>query len=123
MRRGIKPKKGMSLRKGMVRSMRELTDQDYEQSLQGAKIAVVEFYSPDCGHCKVMQKVLEKLEERTPETVQFFKIDILSSSQAAKKFDIAALPTFLFLKDGEIKEKFIGEKHELILEQAINKIL
>ena len=112
---------GIEIRKD--ESMRELTDQDFEQSIQEAETAVIEFYSPDCGHCKKMQKVLGKLEERIIEDVKFFKIDILTSALAAKKYDITALPTFLFLKKGEIKEKLIGEKHELLLEQAINKII
>ena len=38
------------------------------------------------------------------------------------RFDISAVPTLLFIKNGEIKNRLVGEVHPLIIQEEIKKL-
>lgn len=102
--------------------MERLTNQNYRQTLQTAKAAVVEFTSPTCGHCKVMQSVLEQIEENNSAEVSFYQADITQVADAVSEYEIKSVPTFIFIRNGEVQDRLVGEVHRAILEQAINKL-
>lgn len=102
--------------------MKRLTNQDYRQTLQAAKAAVVEFTSPTCGHCKVMQGVLEQIENNNSTEVSFYQADITQVQDAVAEYDVKSVPTFIFLRNGEVHDRLVGEVHRAILEQAVNKL-
>ena len=102
--------------------MKKLTNQDYRLTLQKEKAAVVEFTSPTCGHCKAMQAVLQKIEDNDKTATSFYQIDITQAEDAVAEYNIMSVPTFLFIRNGEIQDKLIGEIHQAILEQSINRL-
>ncbi len=102
--------------------MKVLQDVDFEKEVKGVNAAVVEFYSPTCSHCKIMQKVLEQAEGNYEGQINFYGVDITEAAKTAAGYDIVSVPTFLFIKNGEVKDKMVGEVHKLILEQALNKL-
>jgi thioredoxin 1 len=72
---------------------------------QGA--VVIDFFATWCGPCKKIAPTFEKLSEAFP-TVQFFKVDVDESAELVNMFDISAMPTFVFLKDGKVVKKVEG---------------
>ena len=102
--------------------MKMLSDLDYRQILKAEKKAVVEFTSPTCGHCKAMQPVLEQLEKQGDGAVSFYHVGITQAQNAVAEYDVRSVPTFFFLREGEIQDRLTGEVHRAILEQAINKL-
>lgn len=83
---------------------------------------VVEFFNPICAHCKQIEQILQKSEEVFPQ-VQFGAIDITQDLSIALRYDVTSVPTILFFKDGEVKERFVGLTHELVIETNIKKII
>lgn len=65
---------------------------------QGA--VVIDFFATWCGPCKRIAPTFEKLATSLT-SVQFFKVDVDESPELVNEFDIAAMPTFVFLKDGK----------------------
>lgn len=52
----------------------------------------------------------------------FGKCNIDQESLLQSRFDISAVPTLLFIKNGEIKNKLVGEVHPLIIQEEIKKL-
>lgn len=102
--------------------MKKLTNQDYRQTLRAEKAAVVEFTSPTCGHCKVMQGVLEQIESGNSTGVSFYQADITQVQDAVSEYDVKSVPTFIFIRNGEVHDRLVGEVHRAILEQAVGKL-
>lgn len=102
--------------------MEKLSNQDYRHTLQEAAAAVVEFTSPTCGHCKVMQGVLEQIENSIGTRVSFYQADIVQAQDAVLEYDVRSVPTFIFIKNGEVRDRMVGEVHRAILEQAISRL-
>eukprot|EP00547_Thalassionema_nitzschioides_P003616 CAMPEP_0194211400 /NCGR_PEP_ID=MMETSP0156-20130528/10218_1 /TAXON_ID=33649 /ORGANISM="Thalassionema nitzschioides, Strain L26-B" /LENGTH=106 /DNA_ID=CAMNT_0038938933 /DNA_START=128 /DNA_END=448 /DNA_ORIENTATION=+ len=68
---------------------------------------VLYFTAQWCGPCRTIGPIVEDLS-KTYESVAFGKVDVDVNSEAAMKYQISAVPTFIFF-DGETEtSKFSG---------------
>jgi len=83
--------------------------EDYEAALKnaGGKLVVVDFYAQWCGPCKVIAPQVEELSKQMTDVV-FLKVDVDECEDIAMENQISAMPTFLFLKNGQKVEVFQG---------------
>lgn len=76
---------------------------EYNELMSADKPLVIEFYSPTCVHCKRTEAGLNEAAEELGKTAIIAKCDITSQPDLAKRYDVTALPTLLFIKNGDIK--------------------
>ena len=83
---------------------------------EGDKPCIVDFYATWCGPCKMMAPVVAQLAEEYEGTVKVGKLDIDQNVDIVAQYKIMSVPTFLVIKDGEVKAKLIGavSKEELV---------
>ena len=67
-------------------------------------------------------KLPNKLSEEKGDDVFFGKCNIDQEALLQSRFDISAVPTLLFIKNGEIKNRLVGEVHPLIIQEEIKKL-
>ncbi|KAM7256260.1 hypothetical protein ACFE04_012001 [Oxalis oulophora] len=80
---------------------------------------VVDFTAAWCGPCRIIAPFLAELAKKLPE-VTFLKVDVDELQEVAQKWKVEAMPTFLFLKEGNLVDKVVGAKKEE-LEQTVRK--
>ena len=87
------------------------------------KLIVLDFKSTWCGPCKALKPFLEYLQAEYPNVV-FQEIDIEDEdvSGITEKFEIAKVPTLIYMKNGIICHSLIGTNKENI-ENAVNEYL
>ncbi len=68
---------------------------------------VVDFFATWCGPCKMIAPKFEELSKMYP-SIAFLKVDVDESAELTEKFDIRAMPTFVFLRDGILVHKIEG---------------
>lgn len=102
--------------------IKELDYTGYEEIQKEKKTAVIEFYSQTCPHCKRTEAALRELEETQSDAVVFAKCNIESEPTLVKRLEIQALPTLLFLRDGQIRNRKTGFTHKLVLQEEIRKL-
>ncbi len=101
----------------------EINRENFDRILQQTENPlVVEFYSPACVHCRQTEIGIDELSEELGNTVTFAKCNILEQEYLASFYDITNLPTLLFIKNGEIKNKLIGFTNKLIIAENIKKL-
>ena len=93
-----------------------------EQALCQKQAFVMEFSSTTCAHCRKMEKVLQKLAANYEE-VKFGTVDISEDMNLAKKYDVHSVPTIIFMKNGEMVQKVIGDTHELVIIEHIKRLI
>ena len=75
------------------------------------KLVVIDFTASWCGPCKLIApiyKELSDLEEIKRWGVIFLKVDVDENEDTAKVYDVKAMPTFLFIRNGEVVDRLMG---------------
>ncbi|KAL9248588.1 Thioredoxin H-type 1-like protein [Drosera capensis] len=83
----------------------------FEKGKESKKLVVVDFTASWCGPCRAIAPILADIAKKTPHVI-FLKVDVDELGEIAEEYDIEAMPTFLFIKDGEVKDKVVGAKKE-----------
>jgi thioredoxin 1 len=68
---------------------------------------VIDFFATWCGPCKHIAPKFEELS-KIYTSVQFLKVDVDESAELTEQFDVRAMPTFVFLVNGQIVRKIEG---------------
>ncbi|MEM9016375.1 MAG: thioredoxin [Verrucomicrobiota bacterium] len=90
-------------------SIVELTGDNFTSEAEGASVPVViDFWSEHCGPCKMLSPVLDEVAAEVGEAAKVTKVDVMAERDLAMKFGIRAVPTLIFMKDGEVKETKTG---------------
>ena len=74
-----------------------------------------------CRPCKMMAPVVAQLAEEYEGTVKVGKLDIDQNVDIVAQYKIMSVPTFLVIKDGEVKAKLIGAVSKEELVEAIDQ--
>jgi thioredoxin 1 len=81
------------------------------------QIIVVDFYAQWCMPCKMIAPAYEELSQLDEfSDVIFLKVDVDKVSLIAEKYQVTAMPTFLFLKDSSVASRFSGASIEKLTE-------
>ena len=85
-------------------SIVNLTNDNYASEAEGASVPVViDFWSEHCGPCKMLSPVLDEVAAEIGDAAKVTKVDVMAERELAMKFGIRAVPTLIFMKDGEVK--------------------
>lgn len=71
------------------------------------KKVVIDFFADWCGPCKRVAPVFVELSEKYQDIV-FLKVDVDEAEKIASAFNISALPTFVFINNGNIYKRIEG---------------
>ncbi len=93
-------------------------DKDNLKELYANGFSVVDFYGETCGPCKILAPILEKIESELP-FINVIKVNTTAYPEYSKEYEITAVPTILFVNDGEIKERQLGVMSESQLKEKI----
>ncbi|TXT09676.1 uncharacterized protein COLE_03610 [Cutaneotrichosporon oleaginosum] len=77
------------------------------KSLPPSQLLVVGTSSVWCGPCHAIAPILAQLAQKYPH-VKFVKIDVDAQAELARRFQISAMPTFKFLKGGQVIDELRG---------------
>jgi thioredoxin 1 len=62
---------------------------------------ILDFYADWCGPCKKLGPIFSDLSNQY-SNITFIKINTDNAEELAKYYDVSALPTVLFINDGDV---------------------
>lgn len=100
------------------------TDKDYNAEVLKSKIPVlVDFYAEWCGPCKMMAPIIDDLAKQYEGKVKIGKMDVDANPETPQKYGVMSIPTLVFMKNGEVVEKFTGARSKNDLVKALDGML
>ena len=101
--------------------IKHVNSQEFEEIMQDKNgMYVVDFFATWCGPCKMLTPVFESVSEQFPD-VTFCKIDIDENMEAAAAMRVAAVPTLLFIRHGEVTARTAGFMDEDELSEFVEE--
>jgi thioredoxin 1 len=101
-----------------------VNDSNFEEIvLKTDKPAVVDFWAAWCGPCRMIAPIIEELAGEYEGKAVIAKCDVDSSEDIPVKYGIRNIPTLLFFKDGELKDKIVGSTTKSAIVDKINSLM
>ncbi|XP_077980511.1 thioredoxin-like [Glandiceps talaboti] len=98
------------------------TKAEFDAALKNAgnKLVVVDFSATWCGPCKYIGPIFKAMASEFPNVV-FLKVDVDENEETSQAYGISAMPTFVFIKNGQKVEDFSGASEDK-LRKTVNKL-
>jgi thioredoxin 1 len=80
-------------------STTNITSSQFEETVLGDGIVLVDFWAEWCGPCKSFAPVYETVSERYPD-ITFAKVDTEQEQQISGQLGIRSIPTIMAFRDG-----------------------
>lgn len=100
----------------------QMADQSNFKSLIAADFVVVDFFGTTCVPCKLFSKILEDLEAEIP-FLNIVKVNTTENPELAKEYQINAVPTIHFYKDGTLVASHVGVMQPQEVKEVIARYL
>jgi thioredoxin len=80
----------------------------FEESIGDSKLTMVDFFATWCGPCMQMDPFVKEIKLEKKDLVNVIQVDTDKFTEIAEKYQIDALPTLIFFKDGKIVHREVG---------------
>ena len=107
-----------------MKTLEEAQDIISKASSDG-KLVVIDFTASWCGPCRLIAPFYAELSDSEDVInlgVVFLKVDVDENADTAQEYNVSAMPTFIFVKNGEVVDRLMGANaarlKEMVLEYA-----
>ncbi|MCI6161831.1 MAG: thioredoxin [Prevotellaceae bacterium] len=102
-----------------------ITTENFESLKNGDKPFVVDFWATWCGPCRMIAPLIEELANEYDGKIVVGKCNIEEgdNDDIAMEFGIRNIPTILFFKNGELKDKMVGAATKNKIQEKFDALL
>ena len=90
--------------------------------LESETPVLVNFFAEWCGPCRVIQPILEELDNERQD-LRIVSLDVDNNSQVSAAYEVLSIPTMILFKGGQVIDKLIGARSKKHLEAELDAAL
>lgn len=86
-----------------------LTESNFDREVnQSDKPVIVDFWAEWCGPCKMIAPLLDEIAKEKAQSVKVAKVNVDENQSLSFKYNIRAIPSLLFFKNGQLRDQVTG---------------
>jgi thioredoxin 1 len=99
-----------------------ITAENFKKEIvQSTQPIILDVYAVWCGPCQQMEPILHELEKEM-SGYKFAKLNVDEAREISIQYGVTSVPTFLFIKNNEVKSKITGYIGKDALEEKIKSV-
>ena len=98
-------------------------EKNKEWKFEGNAPAVIDFWAPWCGPCRIVGPVIEELSTEYAGKVNFYKVNTEEEQELASAFGIQSIPSLLFIPTDGQPQMAVGALPKKELKKIIGELL
>ena len=108
----------------MSENLVEFNDDNFQSEVLDASVpVVVDFWAEWCGPCRMVGPIVIEIGEEYKDKAVVGKLDVDNNPGVAGKYGIRNIPTILFFKNGEVKDKQVGACPKSVLVNKLDALI
>lgn len=100
-----------------------VTDNNSKEFMASELPIVIDFSATWCGPCRQLAPIIEELAKEYDGRIAVGKCDIEEAVELTDEYGIRNIPTVLFIKNGQVVDKFVGSKSKAEVQQKFEALL
>jgi thioredoxin 1 len=86
-----------------------LDESNFEREVtRSEKPVLVDFWAEWCGPCKLIAPLLDEIAKEKAGSVKVAKVNVDENQSLSSKYNIRAIPSLLFFKNGQLRDQITG---------------
>lgn len=100
-----------------------ITEQNFDELLNSGKPFMMDCGATWCGPCKSLMPIVDEIATEFEGRAIVATMDVEECSDIAARYRIRNVPTILFFKNGELKDKSVGSVQKSTLVEKLNALM
>ncbi|MGA1974022.1 MAG: thioredoxin [Conexivisphaerales archaeon] len=96
----------------------ELTDANFDSTLKGQRLMLVDFWAPWCGPCRWVSPILEQIAQENAGKLVLGKLNVDENPLTSQCLGIEGIPTVMIAQNGKIVDQIVGALPKEDLDQV-----
>jgi thioredoxin 1 len=87
----------------------DLDESNFEREVtRSDKPVLVDFWAEWCGPCKLIAPLLDEIAREKADAIKVAKVNVDKNQSLSSKYNIRAIPSLLFFKNGQLRDQVTG---------------
>lgn len=106
------------------KAVHQISDAEFDSKvLNAGKPALVDFWAPWCGPCRIIGPIIEELAPSYEGRAVMAKVNVDDNPAVAQRYGITSIPTIMMFKDGKLVDRAVGAMPKGELQKFIERNL
>lgn len=100
-----------------------VNDANFKEVINNDKPVLVDFWATWCGPCRMLSPIVDELATEFEGKAVVVKCNVDEAADVTMEYGIRNIPTLLFFKGGELKDKLVGSTTKAAIAEKLNSLL